>query len=670
MFDHLFNPLMMGKVTLPNRICFLAHRTNFAKGGRLDDRHVAYYRRRAQGGCGLIIVGDLSIHPNDRPWEAMIEAYDPGVVQDYQRLTEAVHEFESSIFAQLNHYGFQSSGAITRHAVWGPSALSDIAFGETAKPMEAEDMAVVIKAFSRSAVLARDGGFDGIEIDMGPEALLRQFVSPLSNLRQDEYGGSLENRMRLPLEVIDGVRKSVGEDFTVGIRLCADEKFWGAITTDESRQFAQKFESTGKVDFVNVAVGTYYNLHLFMASMHTPSGFTIETAEEINEVVEIPVIGSHQIDTPQMADDILAEKQADAIGLIRNLICDPDWPKKTHKRRIDDIRYCVKDNQGCIGRINQSKSLSCIQNPSVGYEDLGPKGPNQSTINNHPRPQSDQGGISASLQQSTIPRRVMVVGAGPAGLEAARAAREKGHDVTVYEKAEVVGGQINLAKEGTGRQGMAEIIRYLSHVLNKLQVPILTGVEVTRKMVLEKNPDAVIVTTGSRPKANPVPGEYGTPSVLNVWEVIEGQFPVGEKVLFVDENGGHHATATVELLADQGKKVDMVTSDLFIGMELAPLGDLYLTRQRLLQKGVTFTTDVVIDEIDGSKVKARDIYTNDPILFEGYDTIVLDMGNRVDDLLYHQLKGEIRDVYRAGDCVAPRGIDMAILEGRRLGEGL
>ena len=233
-----------------------------------------------------------------------------------------------------------------------------------------------------------------------------------------------------------------------------------------------------------------------------------------------------------------------------------------------------------------------------------------------------------------------------------------------------VGGQINLAKEGTGRQGMAEIIRYLSHVLKKLQVPILTGVEVTRKIVLEKNPDVVIVTTGSRPKANPVPGDYGPPSVLNVREVIERQFPVGEKVLFIDENSGHHATATVELLADQGKKVDMVTSDLFVGIGLAPLGDLYLTRQRLLQKGVTFTTDVVIDEIDGSKVKARDIYTNQSILFEGYDTIVLDMGNMVNDRLYRQLKGQVKELYRAGDCVAPRGIDMAILEGRRLGERL
>ena len=188
MYDHLLSPLTLGRVTLPNRICFLAHRTNFARRGLLDDRHVAYYRRRAQGGCGLIIVGELSIHPNDRPWEAMIEAYRAEVVKDYKRLTAAVHEFETPIFAQLNHHGFQSSGAISRHAIWGPSALSDIAFGEIAKPMEIEDMGVMVDAFAHAAVLAREGGFDGLEIDMGPESLLRQFLSPLSNLRQDEYG--------------------------------------------------------------------------------------------------------------------------------------------------------------------------------------------------------------------------------------------------------------------------------------------------------------------------------------------------------------------------------------------------------------------------------------------------------------------------------------------------
>ena len=655
MFDGLFSPLKLGKITLPNRICFLAHRTNFARRGLLDDRHVAYYRRRAQGGCGLIVIGELSIHPNDRPWESMIEAYKPEVVKNYKRLTAAVHEFETPIFAHLNHHGFQSSGSISRHAIWGPSAISDIAFGEIAKPMETEDIKVVVDAFTRAAILAREGRFDGLEIDIGPESLLRQFLSPLSNHRQDEYGGSLENRMRLSLEVIDGIRKAVGEEFTMGIRLCADEKFWGAITIDESQQFAQIYETTGKVDFINIAVGTYYNLYLTMASIYTPTGFTIEDTEKIKKTTGIPVIGSYEIISPYMAEEILTHGKADAVGFVRPLICDPDFPKKAQNGEVEDIKYCIRDNKGCIGRINQSKTLSCTQNPGVGYEDCGLR-------------IADCG--TAAKKSKAQKKVVMVVGAGPAGLEAARVARKNGHEVTVYEKGEAIGGQLNLIIKQPGRDGMAEIVRYLSHRLAKLQVPIMTGVEVTPEMVFDKDPDVVIVATGSKPKARPVPGKYGPPLVLNVREVLENQFPVGEKILFIDENGNHHATATVEFLADQGKKVDMVTSDLFIGIELGPLGDLYLTRQRLLQKMVTFTTDVLIDEIDGNKVTARDLYTNNPILFQGYDTIVLDMGNMADDHLYRQLKGQVKELYRAGDCVAPRGIDMAILEGRKLGEKL
>jgi mycofactocin system FadH/OYE family oxidoreductase 2 len=595
MFDHLFTPLKLGNVEIPNRICFLAHRTNFARSGRLTDRHVAYYRRRAQGKCGLIIVGELSIHPDDRPWESMIETYHADAVKDFHRLTNAVHEYGTTIFAQLNHYGFQSSGAITRKEIWGPSAVSDIVFGETAKPMEPEDFEILIDSFSEAARVVRDGGFDGLEIDMGPESLLRQFLSPLSNHRQDEYGGNLENQMRLPLQVLQRVRGTVGEDFTVGIRLCVDEKFWGAITPDESQQFAERFASEGLTDFIEVSVGTYYNLHLFMASMHTPLGFTIEAAERIKKSINLPVIASHQINIPQMANQILENGRADAIGLIRNLICDPDAPKKAQEGSVEDIRYCVRDNKGCLGRVNRSKMLGCIQNPEVGNESIEEK---------------------PSFTPAPLKKRVMVIGGGPAGLEAAITARERGHEVTVYEKEAMVGGQINLIKKRPGRQGMAEVIRFLCHMLQKLQVPVITETEVTAAFVFQENPDVVIVATGSRPREKPVPGRYGPPLVLSVWDVLGGEFPVGERVLFIDENGGHHATATVELLADQGKKVHMVTSELFVGIELAPIGDLYLARQRLLQKGVTFATDLVIDEIEVNRVKGRDLYTNRPIIFQ------------------------------------------------------
>ncbi len=647
MYEHLFLPLKLGNTELQNRICLLAHRTNFGRGGVLNDRHIAYYRRRAQGGCGLIIVSELAIHPNDRPWESMIELQGARVAKDLQRLTDSVHEFDTRVFAQLNHHGFQSSGHITRQCLWGPSAVSDIVFGEVCKPMEPEDMAELLDAFVKGALKIKESGFDGLEIDMGPESLLRQFLSLICNQRSDEYGGSLENRLRLPLQIVDGVRKAVGKNFTMGVRLCADEKFWGGITTEESIPMAQILEKTGQIDFINVAVGTYYNLHMVMPSSHISEGFTIETAETIKNSVGLPVLASHQIGFPGMADTIIKEGKADAAGFVRPLICDPDMAIKAKEGRIKDIRHCVKDNKGCIGRLNQSKALGCIQNPRVGHESL---------IGND------------ILVKAEKKKKVMVIGAGPSGMEVARVACQRGHKVLIYEQEEKTGGQVNLIGKRPGRESMPEVVLYLKRMLDKFQVSVQTGITVTPEMILKENPDAVVVATGSKPHEKSFPGKYGPPLVITGWDAIKGTHPIGEKVLFIDEDGGHHAMATAELLAGQGKKIDMITSDLFIGIELAPRGELYLGRQRLLQQGVTFITDMEVFEINDRVVKARDIYTNKTVVHEDYDTIVLDVGNVAQDALYKQIKGQIKEVYRTGDCVAPRGIDMAIIEARKVGE--
>lgn len=646
MFKFLFSPLKIGGITVPNRICFSAHTTNFVTHGLVNDRQMAYYEERARGGCGLIILGELSLHSSDRPYEQMIEAYDRKVIPGWQRLTSAIHQYDTKIFAQLNHSGFQCDGCISRHPVLGPSPISDVEFGEIAKVMEPEDIGEIVENFAKATAYIKEGGFDGIEISLGHRSLLRQFLSPLSNYRQDEYGGSLENRMRFAQQIIDSVRKVVPRDFPVGIRLCADEVFYGAITPEDAREMARRFESTGQIDFINLSVGTYYNLHLVRGSMHFPLGFTLHLSQAIKEVVKVPVFANNRINRPQMAEEILSQGKADIVGMVRALICDPQFPQKTKERRPEEISICVSDNQGCIGRVNQAKTVGCIQNPNVGFEKKAEE---------------------ELIQPVSQKKKVMVIGGGPAGMEAASVAALRGHQVTLYEKESELGGQIRIAKKGAGRENIGVIVTNLMAQLKKWKVRIELGVEVEEEFIIENNPDVAIVATGSVPREHPYPGRYSSSQVLNVWQALKGEAAIGERVLLIDGDGHHKTTSTAEFLANQGKKVDIITDSLFVGIELGPIGDLYASRQRLLQKGVTFTSDMRVKEIDGTVVKAVNIYSNELQIYEGYDTVVLAMPHRPNDALYFKLKDKIKELYRIGDCVAPRRIDMAILEGNRVG---
>ena len=255
-------------------------------------------------------------------------------------------------------------------------------------------------------------------------------------------------------------------------------------------------------------------------------------------------------------------------------------------------------------------------------------------------------------------------------MEAARVAGKHGHNVTLFEREDKIGGLVNLAKRCPGRERLSDLIRFYQYGLDKIGVQIKTGVEVNPKMLLDMECDAIIIATGALATKRPVSGEYGPPWVLTAPEVLEGGHPLGERILYIDENGGHHATGTAEWLADQGKKVDMVTSELFVGMDLLPIGDFSLIHQRLLEKGVTFTCDIRIEKIEEGRVRGRHVFTHEQVFFDGYETVIIDMGYKAEDNLYRQLKGQIGELYRVGDCVAPRGIGMAVFEGRRIGQDL
>jgi mycofactocin system FadH/OYE family oxidoreductase 2 len=644
-FKYLFSPLQIGQTVVPNRISFSSHLTNFAEYNLPSERHIYYLAERAKGGAGLIITEEQSVHPTDLAYEKLIDAFKPETVPGYRRICRAVHEYETKIFVQLNHNGGQGDGTNSRLPVWAPSPVADVMFREVPKEMELEDIREVIEYFCRSATHVREGGFDGIELQMGHSSLIRQFLSPLSNLRTDEYGGSLENRMRFALEIIEAVRKTVGQDYTLGIRLCADELISGGLTLDDTREMGRIFENTGKIDFMDLSVATFYNLHMVGGTMHTPLGYTLPLSAGIKEVVNLPVFATGRINDPVMAERILADGQADMIGMVRAQICDPELSNKAKEGRLEEIRYCVADNQGCYARVAVNKTIGCIQNPNIGYE---------KTL-----------GIG-SIKPALLKKRVLIIGGGPAGLHAAEIAAQRGHQVTLYEKKDKLGGQVAIAALGAGREELESVIRNEENQLKILPVALVLNKEVTTDFVLEQNPDVVIIATGSVPKECPVPGADG-PNIFNVWQVLLGEANLGEKILFIDYDGHHQATATAEFIVDQGKEVHMLTSSLFVGQDLGPIQDMNLTRQRLLQKGVTFTTDYAVMEIKGREVNGFNVYSNEWYTISGYDSIVLAMGNRVEDALYRALKGKVKELYRIGDCVAPRKIDMAILEGDKVG---
>jgi mycofactocin system FadH/OYE family oxidoreductase 2 len=651
MFQYLFSPVRLGRVELKNRISFQPHLTNFAVNTLPSERHVHYWGERAKGGAGLIITEEMSVHPTDRAYEKLIEVFQPEVIPGFHKITERVHEYGTKIFAQLNHNGQQCDGSLSRLPVFAPSPVPDPLFREIPKEMEPEDIEEVARYFAKSAVYVREGGFDGIELQFGHSSLARQFLSPLSNQRQDEFGGSVENRMRAPLLFISAVRKAVGNDFTVGIRLCADEMIpWGGLNLADVQDLAARFESTGLIDFMDLSIGTFYNLYLVEGSMHTPLGYTVPLAAGIRSRIKLPVFCTGRINDPVMAEKVLANGQADVIGMCRALICDPFLPKKAQEARLGDIRYCIGDNQNCIGRIGANKPLGCIQNPAVGLEKQWGEG---------------------TVKPAPVKKKVIVVGAGPGGMWAAKMAGRRGHQVHLYDRNEQLGGQVLLGMRGSGRDEFGVLIRNEKGQVEQAGVDVHLGVEVTPELVLQEKPDVVICATGSVPARNPQIGGAKGPAVFSVWQVLQGKAELGQKVCLVDTDGHHRATATAELMATQGKSVEILCTSLFVGAELGPTQDLYLTRQRLLQKGCTFTPDTVVLEIAGEagekRLKAVNVYSNAMSEFGPYDSVVLAINQEVEDGLYKALKNKVKEVYRIGDCVAPRKVDMAIWEGHKIG---
>lgn len=645
-FPYLFSPLNIGHITLPNRIMMTAHTTLFNKDGMIGDQYVAYLAERAKGGTGAIVTGQQMVHPSSEHRLNDSFGFDERVIPTYRKLADALHEHGCKLIFQLGFAGRQTDSSLSRVPLLAPSPIPCPACREIPKEIEPEEIADAVAGFGRVTANARAAGADGVEIHGATGYLVQQFLSPFSNHRTDEYGGSLENRLRFAFEVIDAVRAKAGPDLAVGIRLCADEFVPGGITLDEAKETASRIAASGKIDYISVTAGNYASIRSSLSlAMDNPLGMFVYLASAIKSAVNVPVVANTRIVDPMQAERILTDSHADIIGLARALICDPEFANKANTGRQEEIRHCVACNQGCFGRLFANKAISCLQNPAVGKErELG----------------------SDTLKPASVRKKVLVAGGGPAGMEAARLAAIRGHEVHLYEKTGELGGQVNLASHLPARQEFGNVVGFLSREMQRLKVQVHLGVEATPDIVTQASPTAVIVATGSRPNRPSVPGG-DQENVVSSWEVIQGLKPVGQKVLLVDEDGHHHAVSVAEFLAQGGKEVEIVTKLPFVGFDLASSGEVGPSHRRLLSLNVKFTPFTMVKRIEGSSVVLANIYSGTESERTNVDTVVAICGNAADNSLYHALKGKVKELYLVGDCAAPRKAIDAIFDGGRVG---
>src|SRR5438874_5816654 len=482
-YHYLFTPIRIGHTIIANRIVFAAHLTNLAEENLPGPRLIAYYTERAKGGCGLIITEEQSVHPSDWAYQKLIHGFDPRVIPAYLRMTRAVHEHGTRMFAQINHNGMQGSSIYSRRPVLGPSPLVDPIHREMCKEIEPEEIAGIVRGYALVARHVREGEFDGAELQSSHSSLIRQFFSPYYNRRDDIYGGSLENRVRFALEVIQAVRAEVGRDFTLGIRLCGDELIPLGLTLDDVCEIAKRLEATGQLDFINTSIGEFHNLYMVEGSMHTPPGYQLFVSANIREAIKLPVFCTGRIKDPVQAERILREGLADMVDVVRGQICDPEFTRKAREGRTESIRLCISCNQYCIGRMGLNLSLGCIQTPATSNELQFPR------LIVPPK--------AKEQKQQTRKPVLIVVGGGPAGMQAARVAAQRGYRVKLYERQAELGGQINLLVRVSNRVEFGDASRNLQRELLEAGVETHLGIEVKAAMVEQVQLEAVIIDAAS-----------------------------------------------------------------------------------------------------------------------------------------------------------------------------
>ncbi|MBI2831173.1 MAG: FAD-dependent oxidoreductase [Chloroflexi bacterium] len=645
-FPTLFSPANIGKVRFKNRIVMLPMGTSYAGiNGEVTGRTIDHFAERAKGGTGLITVGNVSINGRIALNQLVLDS-DWFMLGHYE-LAEAVHAHGAKICCQLNHPGRQqypvslegkqpvSSSAIQSHYYTGevfpmPRAL------------EKAEIYQIIEKYAAAALRVKKAGYDMVELHGANGYLITQFVSPFMNKRTDEFGGSLENRLRFPLEILKRVKEVVGNDFPVGMRFSVEEFAKGGITIKDSPEIIRRL-AAGGLDYISPSAGIYETMDFAHDTIDKEEGWKTNLWEATKKAANIPVIAGGSLKTPAFCEKLLVKGTMDFIGLARPLLADPHWANKAREGRVDDIRLCISCYECQMGSAaGRQGARRCTVNAEAGRE----------REFNEAKP-------------AEVKKKVMVVGGGPGGMEAARVAALRGHRVTLYEKAPELGGTLMVAAAPPGKTKILWVRDYLEKQLKKLKVKVVLNTEVTPELVEKVSPDVIVLATGSRPTIPDTPGVRGK-NVATASDVLSGKVKLGKKKSIAVIGGSMVGCETAEYLADKGSKVTVVKMRPgAAAADMQPAQRIILL-EHLEKAKVPIVSNREVLEYTSEGVMTRDRTTGVKDFIKA-DFIVLAQGFKPARELEEALEEKDIELYSLGDCVEPRIIKEAVYEASMIG---
>lgn len=636
----LLTPIKIGSMEVKNRFVVPPMGTNYANpDGTVSQQLIDYWVARARGGYGLLEVEVTAIDPLGKAIPLQPGIWDDKFIEGWKKLCDEVHRYGAKISVQLHHAGRQTTTAITGGQPVAPSPVPCPVEKEMPRELTNDEVYELIEKFGDGARRARDAGFDAVEVHGAHGYLVAQFMSPTSNKRLDEFGGNFFNRMRFPLEIISNIRRKVGNAYPIIFRISGDERVPGGRSIEETKAAAALLEEAG-INAIHVSVGSYESLQWICAPSIVPMGFLAADARAVKETVDIPVIAVGRLHEPDLAETMLVTGTADLISEGRQSLTDPELPNKVAAGEFEDIAPCISCMQGCLGYLFDPDhgKITCLVNPFCGKEG------------------------TMKIEPTTNPKKVMVVGGGPGGLEAAWILAKRGHEVTLYEKEETLGGQYRVAAVSPGKQDILKALHYYIHMGEKYGVDFQLGTEVTEELIASEKPDVVILATGSHPFIPDLPG-IRNPNVMPAGDLLEGKACVGNKNKILVVGGGFVGAETADFLGDYG--YDITIMDMISDIATEEQGSVrQFLMERLKARDVKtilnarvkeFLDDGVVYEKDGQDQRAT-----------GYDLIILAMGYRANNPLEEKIRDKVSELHVIGDAREARKAIDAIFEGAQV----